>query len=145
MIDQPTERKTFPMPTNVLFLCPHAAGKSILGATYLRAATARMGVEVTVSTAGTDPDDEVMPSVRAALEAQGFVVDALPRIVSDAQIEAADMIVSIGCEHDEIPTQKPITEWTVPMLSEDFPAAVKAIHSKAEDLAKLLVSRRPRG
>ncbi|MGI8658830.1 MAG: hypothetical protein ACR2K4_08735 [Candidatus Limnocylindria bacterium] len=34
------------MTTTVLFLCPHAAGKSLLAATYFRAAAVRSGLDV---------------------------------------------------------------------------------------------------
>ncbi len=126
------------MSTKVLFLCPHAAGKSILAATYLRAAASRRGIDVTVTTAGTDPDDEVMPNVRASLEAQGFAVDRKPVLVGAEDLEAAGIIVSIGCDHDDIPTTKPVTDWDVPMLSEDFAGSVAAIHARAEELALAL-------
>ncbi len=127
------------MTTTVLFLCPHAAGKSILGATYLRAAGARLGVDVTVTTAGTDPDAEVMPIVRSALTTQGFVVDMQPRLVNQVDTADADIIISIGCEHTEVPTDKSIIEWNVPLLSEDFSGAVQVIHTKAEQFARTLL------
>ena len=130
------------MTTIVLFLCPHAAGKSILGATYLRAASARLGVDVTVTTAGTDPDAQVMPTVHTALTAQGFLVDMQPRLVGEADTARADIIISIGCEHAKVPTAKSIIEWNVPMLSEDFAGAVQAIHAKAEQFARTLLRAR---
>jgi hypothetical protein len=73
------------------------------------------------------------------LTAQGFVVDMQPLLVSAADTKAADIIISIGCEHAEVPTDKSIVEWDVPLLSEDFPGAVQAIHTKAEQFARTLL------
>ncbi len=48
------------MTTSVLFMCPHAAGKSVIAATYFQEAVARLGLDATARVAGTDPDDAVM-------------------------------------------------------------------------------------
>lgn len=125
------------MTTRVLFLCPHSAGKSVLASTYFRAATARLGVDATSQIAGTDPDDRIMPNVRAAVEAQGFTVTGTPRMVSLDDTEQADIVISIGCNHHHIPADS-IVEWDVPMLSDDFSSSMKAIHDRAEALAKSL-------
>jgi hypothetical protein len=39
------------MTINVLFLCPHAAGKSVLAATYFSAAAARIGLDAIANVA----------------------------------------------------------------------------------------------
>lgn len=121
------------MTTNVLFLCPHSAGKSLLAATYTRAAAARSGVDLSVQIAGTDPDEHPMPTVVDALERQGFEIGWNPKLVSADDTQWADIIVSVGCDHGDIPTDQPIADWSVPMLSEDFNASVSAIHALAED------------
>jgi protein-tyrosine-phosphatase len=127
------------MTTRVLFLCPHAAGKSILAATYFRAAAARLGVDAVADVAGSDPDDCVMPNVRAAIEAQGLSITDTPRTVSRDDVERADIVVSIGCDHSAIPAES-VLEWDVPMLSDDFYASMNAIHDHAEALATKLRS-----
>ncbi len=128
------------MTTNVLFLCPHAAGKSIIAATYFRAACARLGVDATATIAGTDPDPDVMPNVAAALHQQGFTITDTPRHVTPDDTRTADLIVSIGCDHHEIPAEQ-ITEWDAPLLSHDFSGSINAIHDHAEALAHQLASR----
>ncbi len=127
------------MTTQVLFLCPHSAGKSVFAATYFRSAVARLGVDATADVAGTDPDDTVMPNVRAAIEAQGFAIVDTPSTVSASDVERVDIVVSIGCDHDEVPAES-IIEWDVPMLSDDFGAAMNAIHQRAEALAASLMA-----
>lgn len=125
------------MTTNVLFLCPHSAGKSVFASTYFRAAAARIGVNATADVAGTDPDAEVMANVRAALEAQGFGITDKPKLVSSSDTDSADIVVSIGCSHDEIPAAS-IIEWDVPMLSNDFSGSMNAIHRHVELLVHSL-------
>ncbi len=128
------------MTTNVLFMCPHAAGKSLFAATYFRAAAGRAGLDVAISLAGPDPDDHNMVNVQAALEEQGYAINWNPKLVDQGDTDTADIIVSIGCEHGQIPTDKPIVDWTTPLLSEDFSGAMTAIHANAEALAAQLAT-----
>ena len=57
---------------NVLFLCPHGAVKSVVAATYFRASAARIGLPANVQIGGPEPDEEIMPNVRAALRTRVF-------------------------------------------------------------------------
>lgn len=126
------------MTTNVLFMCPHAAGKSLFAATYFRAAASRAGLDVTINVAGPEPDQVNMANVQAALEDQGYTISWRPKLIDRGDTDAADIIVSVGCDHDQVPTEKPITEWSAPLLSEDFAASMTAIHAHAEALASQL-------
>lgn len=126
------------MTTSVLFLCPHAAGKSLIAATYFQAAAVRSGLDVLIDVAGPEPDDENIPAVVAALEAQGYEIGWTPRLVSPRDAERADIIVSVGCDRSGIPTARPVTEWEVPLLSEDLRGSMRAIHERAEELAESL-------
>lgn len=123
------------MTINVLFMCPHSAGKSLMAATYFRAAAVRHGLDVSVSTAGPDPDEHNMPNVTAALIEQGYTIAWDPRLVTTKDTQEADLMISVGCDHDSIPTRDAITEWDVPLLSEDFEGSMTAIHVLAERLA----------
>lgn len=125
------------MTIHVLFLCPHSAGKSVFAATYFRAAAARLGVDAIADVAGTDPDDDIMPDVKAAIEAQGFVITDAPRLVSASDTERADIIVSIGCDRSEM-LRNDVVEWEVPMLSDDFAGSMNAIFERSEALARTL-------
>lgn len=130
------------MTTHILFLCPHSAGKSVLAATYFRSAAARLDVDATAAVAGTDPDVRVMPNIKKALEQQGFKVKDSPHAVTAAETERADIVVSIGCDHGDIPTDT-IVEWDVPMLSDDFEGSMNAIYAHAEQLAHSLKGKSP--
>lgn len=129
------------MTTRVLFMCPHAAGKSLLAATYFRAAAARAGLDVSINVAGPEPDARNMPNVQAALESQGYTISWEPKLVSREDTDNADLLVSVGCDHKAIPTHKTVTEWSVPMLSDDFSGSMNAIYEHAEALAAELAKR----
>lgn len=129
------------MTTNVLFMCPHSAGKSLAGATYFRAAAARAGLDVSISVAGPEPDETNMPNVVAALTEQGYTIGWNPQLVSAAHTADADLMISIGCDHAAIPTTGHVTEWDVPMISHDLMGSLQALHERAEELAQELSSR----
>ncbi len=131
------------MSTNILFMCPHAAGKSLFAATYFRAAANRAGIDVTINVAGPEPDEVNMANVQTALEDQGYTISWHPKLIERTDTDTADIIVSVGCDHDQIPTDKPITEWNAPLLSEDFTASMTAIHAHAEALANQLSHNAP--
>jgi len=119
----------------VLFMCPHSAGKSLAAATYFRAAAARLGKDVSILVAGPDPDEVNMPTVVAALAAQGFEIGWTPKLVSAADTDAADTMISIGCDAGDIPTKDALVEWDVPLISKDLAGSLQAIHARAEQLA----------
>jgi protein-tyrosine-phosphatase len=124
------------MTVHVLFLCPHAAGKSVLAATYFSAAAARIGLDATADVAGPEPEPDLGPRTREALHDQGFIERWRPRLVSEHDTAHADAIISIGCDRSAIPTQRTVVEWDVPLLTDDFPGAMAAIHDLAESLAR---------
>jgi len=126
------------MTVTVLFLCPHAAGKSVLAATYFQSAAARLSLDAVATVAGPEPEDDLGPRVRTALHDQGFVERWTPRLVTAVDAAGADVIVNIGCEASTIPTDKPMIEWDVPLLTDDFQGSMTAIHDLAESLARSL-------
>ncbi|MCV0402815.1 MAG: hypothetical protein K5924_03780 [Chloroflexi bacterium] len=126
------------MSTRVLFLCPHAAGKSLAAATYFRAAAERLNLETVIDVAGPEPDERNIPAVVAALEADGHPIAWQPRRVAASDAERADIVVSIGCERGSIPTTRAIVEWDVPLLSDDLDGCLSAIRNHAEALAARL-------
>ena len=129
------------MTTRVLFLCPHAAGKSVLAATYFTAAAARLGLDATADVAGPEPEADLGPRVRQALRDQGFIERWHPRLVNQHDVGAADTIINIGCDRSAIPTDKTVIEWDVPLLTDDFAGSMAALHALVEDLARTLHER----
>ncbi len=123
------------MSIKVLFMCPHSAGKSLAAATYFRSAAWRAGLDVEIAVAGPEPDEVNMPHVVEALAAQGYTIDWSPRLITDRDTTDADHLVSIGCDHETIPSGKQITEWDVPLISADPTGSLRAIHDHCEQFA----------
>jgi protein-tyrosine-phosphatase len=123
-------------PRTVLVLCPHNAAKSVIAAAYLERDAARRGLELSVSTAGTDPDEVASPAVIEALRAEGLdVVPQRPRRVTAADLSDAWRIVSLGCDPAVLAAHSAKVErWDhVPMVSQDLPAASAAIRERVAD------------
>ena len=79
----------------VLFVCVHNAGRSQMAAGLLRHAA---GDRVRVSSAGSAPGDAVNPVAVAAMAELGIdISDALPAKLSDEDVEAADVVITMGC------------------------------------------------
>jgi arsenate reductase (thioredoxin) len=97
----------------VLFLCVHNAGRSQMGAGWLRQLA---GDRVDVFSGGTDPGVELNGAAVAAMAEVGIDVAAeLPQPWTDEIARAADVIVSMGCG-DACPIHpgKRYEDWDVP-------------------------------
>jgi arsenate reductase (thioredoxin) len=83
-----------------LFVCLHNAGRSqISEALFCRAAAGRHEAR----SAGTTPGDRVHPEVVSAMNELGIdLADRVPRKLSQADAEWADVVVTMGCG-DECP------------------------------------------
>jgi arsenate reductase (thioredoxin) len=137
-----TSRKA---PT-VLFLCPHGAAKSVLASAYFQRAAQERGLNVRVDSAGTEPDEQVSAAVASHLTKNGYAIPVTkPRKVTSADLAAADVIISIGCDLKNLPAQPPanaLRRWDeVPAPSEDFARADDAIKKRVIDLVEELVKK----
>lgn len=79
----------------VLFLCTHNAGRSLAGRVLLD----HYGQgQVQVRSAGSEPGDELNPSVVAILAEKGLDTSKeFPKALTDEAAREADVIVTMGC------------------------------------------------
>ena len=129
------------MARTIIFLCPHSAAKSVAAAAFLTREAVERGLTLQISVAGTHPDPDILPIVRTRLEMEGLPVHEPPRKVTDEDLTAADMIVNMGCDHDDLPTLKALTEWHIPDFSVDPEAAFTALENRVTDLATQLAAQ----
>lgn len=127
--------------TQVLFLCPHGAAKSVLASTYFRRRAEERGLRVRVDAAGTEPDPRVSPAVANLLRSKGYEPPAgPPRKVSVDDVAAADIVISLGCDLKAFPARPgAIRQWDVPGPGEDLAGADAAIRQKVDALVEELV------
>ena len=86
----------------VLFVCIHNAGRSQMAAALLEH---HAGGRVTVRSAGTAPANSINPAVVAVMAEIGIdlrATGATPKRLTDAAVEASDVVVTMGCG-DECP------------------------------------------
>jgi arsenate reductase (thioredoxin) len=82
-------------PTQVLFVCVHNAGRSQIAAAFLKRYA---GTQVAVRSAGTLPDDEINPTVAAAMSEIGIdITNEVPKALGDDAVDASDVVITMGC------------------------------------------------
>ncbi|NBP50324.1 MAG: arsenate reductase ArsC [Actinobacteria bacterium] len=82
-------------PPTVLFVCVHNAGRSQMAAAWLRTLS---GGAVDVYSGGSMPASEVNPAAAAAMREVGIdITDQQPRRFSADDVQAADVVVTMGC------------------------------------------------
>ncbi len=80
---------------SVLFLCVHNAGRSQMGAGWLR----HLGADrVDVYSGGSNPGDGTNPAAIAAMAEVGIDISSYqPQPWTNEMVQAADVVVSMGC------------------------------------------------
>jgi arsenate reductase (thioredoxin) len=79
----------------VLFMCTHNAGRSQMAAALL---AREAGGAVRVTSAGSDPAEQVNPAVATAMAEVGVDISReVPKPLGAGQAEAADIVISMGC------------------------------------------------
>jgi arsenate reductase len=81
--------------SQVLFVCVHNAGRSQMAAALLeRGARA----EVEVLSAGSEPAETLNPVVVEAMREEGVdLAGRTPKLLQDADVRAADVVITMGC------------------------------------------------
>jgi arsenate reductase len=81
----------------VLFVCVHNAGRSQMAAALLD----RYGAgRIVTRSAGTEPADEINPTVVQAMAEVGIdlrAAGAAPKSLTEAAVRASDVVVTMGC------------------------------------------------
>jgi arsenate reductase len=79
----------------VLFVCVHNSGRSQMAAALLQR---RAGGLVHIRSAGSDPAEQINPTVVDALAEVGIdVTQEFPKPLTDEVVRAADAVVTMGC------------------------------------------------
>jgi arsenate reductase len=121
----------------VLFVCVHNAGRSQMAAALLEEIA---GDRFVVSSAGTQPIDEIHPPVLESMRERGIdLAGRRPSRLTDDAVREADVVITMGCG-DECPYYpgKRYEDWEVPDPTgrplEDVRAIRDEIESRVRDL-----------
>ena len=123
----------------VLFVCTHNAGRSQMAAALLaREAAGR----VRVTSAGSQPADQLNPAVVAAMAEIGLDISReFPRPLTNDKVRAADVVITMGCG-DACPIYpgKRYEDWDLPDPAGLPVGAVRSIRDAILDRVRALVS-----
>lgn len=100
----------------VAFVCVQNAGRSQMSTAFAeQEVTARgLGDHVEVITGGTDPADHVHPEVVEIMrELDVDLSDRTPREVSTDELEACDLVVTMGCSTLDLDTDVEVRDWAL--------------------------------
>jgi arsenate reductase len=82
-------------PPTVLFVCVHNAGRSQMAAGFLKHLA---GTRIEILSAGSQPADQVNPvAVEAMREVGVDIATEQPKLLQDAAVRAADVVITMGC------------------------------------------------
>jgi arsenate reductase (thioredoxin) len=129
------------MPQTILFLCPHNAAKSVMAAAYCKRLAAQYGLDLHITSAGTEPDAAVSPAVATLLRDEGLEATGYaPRRVSREELAAASRVISLGCDVSELaPPGTTVEHWDdVPPPSTQLRTARDRIYAHVERLVNEL-------
>lgn len=85
----------------VLFVCVHNSGRSVMAETFVNHLAAGRGLKVQAQSAGTHPGPGVNPVVAEAMRELGFAVAGhRPQLLTEEMVRSADYIFTMGCAVD---------------------------------------------
>ena len=124
---------------SVLYVCIHNAGRSQMAAAYTRVLS---DGAVEVRSAGSAPAESINPAVRAALLEEGIDISAeTPKILTNAAVEASDVVITMGCG-DTCPVYpgKTYQDWELDDPAGQGVDAVRPIRDEIKERVRGLLS-----
>jgi arsenate reductase len=125
--------------STVLFLCTHNAGRSQMALGFFNAFA--QGQAMAYS-AGSEPVDQINPAAVAVMAEKGIdISDRRPKRWTDDMVEAADVVVTMGCGDTcpFIPGRR-YEDWHLPDPAGQPVEAVRPIRDEIEDKVRSLLS-----
>ena len=123
----------------VLFLCVHNAGRSQMGAGFMRSLSAG---NVRVFSGGSEPASKVNPSAVEAMREVGIdIADYVPQKWSMEMLHEVDVVVTMGCG-DTCPyiPGKRYVDWPLDDPAGQGVEAVRPIRDEIKTLVETLLS-----
>ena len=123
----------------VLFLCTHNAGRSQMALGFFGFLA---GDRAHAYSGGSEPAEEVNPSAIAAMAEKGIdIAGERPKRWTNAMVEAADVVVTMGCG-DTCPLVpgRRYEDWVLPDPAGQSLEAVRPIRDEIEQRVRTLVN-----
>lgn len=119
----------------VAFVCVRNAGRSQMATAFAERERERRGLdEVRLVTGGTRPADAVHDVVREAMREAGLdLSDRTPRAVSTAELEACDLVATMGCSTLDLDASVAVRDWALADPGEQPLDLVREIRDEVEE------------
>jgi len=124
---------------SVLFVCIHNAGRSQMAAAFLSHLSRG---EIEVRSAGTQPADQVNPTVVEAMKEKGIdLFGQVPKVLTTEAVQDSDVVITMGCG-DTCPffPGKRYLDWPLDDPAGQGVDAVRPIRDQIESLVRTLIS-----
>jgi len=116
------------------FVCVQNAGRSRMSAAFAEREVEERGLDVEVITGGTHPADEVHPEVVDTMhELDIDLSDRQPREVSTAELEACDVVATMGCSTLDLDVDTDVRDWALPDPDGESPERVREIREQVRE------------
>lgn len=122
---------------HLLFVCNGNAGRSQMAAAFAEVLGEGRFV---ASSAGLHPLKSVLPDVQAAMQERGVdLPEAYPKPVTDDVFSAADVVIGLGVEEDDLPAARQKVLWDIPPVLDRSPVEVRAARDDIEARVRSLL------
>lgn len=89
--------------TSVAFVCVENAGRSQMASAFAEWEIGRRGLDVEVTSGGTEPPDRVHETVVKAMREKGFdLINRTPRRITKKELKSCDYIITSGCSEGTV-------------------------------------------
>ena len=124
----------------VAFVCVQNAGRSQLSAAFAERERDRRGLEdIEIITGGTHPAEAVHPEVVETMQELDIdLSDREPREVSTAELEACDVVATMGCSTLELDADTDVRDWALPDPDGESPERVREIREEVRERVEAL-------
>ncbi|NHN46415.1 low molecular weight phosphatase family protein [Halostella sp. JP-L12] len=123
------------------FVCVQNAGRSQMSAAFAERERDRRGLDdrVEVVTGGTDPAEEVHGEVVEAMrDADVDLSGRTPREVSTAELEACDVVATMGCSTFSLDADVDVRDWALDDPDGEGPERVREIRDEIDRRVRAL-------
>ncbi|WP_138004495.1 arsenate-mycothiol transferase ArsC [Halalkalirubrum salinum] len=121
-------------PVRLGFVCVQNAGRSQMSAAFAEREVDRRDLSnVEIITGGTHPVDHVHEEVVESMaELDIDIGDRVPREVSTEELDACDVVATMGCSTLELDADVDVRDWALDDPDGKDPEGVRAIRSEIE-------------
>ncbi len=121
-------------PVRLGFVCVQNAGRSQMSAAFAEREVDRRGLSnVEIITGGTHPAGHVHEEVVESMaELDIDIGDRVPREVSTEELDACDVVATMGCSTLELDADVDVRDWALDDPDGKDPEGVRAIRSEIE-------------